>query len=56
MRRNDLYIVQGAFENGGAITIWDKAHDRFLVKLVYKNSVEIDGKMYYSTDFVYKEE
>lgn len=46
-----LKIINGTFENGCGITIHDTEKDNYYHKVVYKNSVEINGKIYYKEDF-----
>lgn len=46
-----LKIINGTFENGCGITIHDTETDNYYHKVVYKNSVEINGKLYYKEDF-----
>lgn len=50
-----LKIINGTFENGCGITIHDTETDNYYHKVVYKNSVEINGKLYYKDDFEMKE-
>lgn len=46
-----LKIISGTFENGNGITIHDTDTDNYYHKVVYKDSVEINGKIYYKNDF-----
>ena len=46
-----LKIINGTFEEGNGITIHDTETDNYYHKVVYKNSVEINGKIYYKVDF-----
>lgn len=50
-----LKIINGTFEEGNGITIKDTETNKYYHKVVYKNSVEIDGKLYYKEDFETKE-
>lgn len=50
-----LKIINGTFENECGITIHDTETDNYYHKVVYKNSVEINGKLYYKDDFEMKE-
>ena len=46
-----LKIINGTFENGCGITIHDTETDNYYHKIVYKNSIEHNGKLYYKDDF-----
>ena len=50
-----LKIINGTFEEGNGITIHDTKTDNYYHKVVHKNSVEINGKLYYKEDFKTKE-
>lgn len=46
-----LKIINGTFENGCGVTIHDTETDNYYHKVVYKNSIEHNGKLYYKEDF-----
>lgn len=46
-----LKIINGTFENGCGITIHDTEIDNYYHKVVYKNSIEHNGNLYYKEDF-----
>lgn len=46
-----LKIICGTFKNGCGITIHDTETDNFYHKVVYKDSVEINGALYSIDDF-----
>ena len=46
-----LKIINGTFVEGNAITIHDTNTDKMYHKIVFKNSVEINGILYYKDDF-----
>lgn len=46
-----LKIINGTFENGCGITIHDTETDNYYHKVVYKNSIEHNGNLYYKEDF-----
>lgn len=46
-----LKIINGTFAEGNGITIHDTDTDNYYHKVVYKNSVEINGALYYKDDF-----
>lgn len=51
-----LKIIKGTFEEGNGITIHDTETDNYYHKVVYKNSIEHNGKLYYKEDFESKED
>ena len=46
-----LKIINGTFEEGNGITIKDTETNKYYHKVVYKNSIEHNGKLYYKDDF-----
>lgn len=46
-----LKIICGTFKNGCGISIHDTETDNFYHKVVYKDSVEINGALYNIDDF-----
>lgn len=46
-----LKIISGTWGEGNGITIHDTETDNFYHLVVYKNSVEIKGNIYYKDDF-----
>ena len=46
-----LEIISGTFENGCGVTIKDTETNEYFVKVVYKNSIEHNGEIYYKEDF-----
>lgn len=50
-----LIIVNGTFEEGCGITIKDTETNEYYHKVVYKNSIEHNGKLYYKEDIETKE-
>ena len=49
-----LHLISGSFENGCGVTVWDKSTDKMYVKVVYKNAIEINGRLYSKEDIVIK--
>ena len=50
-----LKIINGTFENGCGITIHDTETNSYYHKVVYKNSIEHNDKLYYKKDIDNKE-
>ena len=50
-----LKIIKGTFEEGNGIIIKDTETNEYYHKVVYKNSIEHDGKLYYKEDLEAKE-
>lgn len=50
-----LKIIKGTFEEGNGITIKDTETNNYYHKVVYKNSIEHNGKLYYKEDIETKE-
>lgn len=46
-----LKIITGTFENGNGITIHDTETDNYYHKIVYKDCIEHNGKIYCKEDF-----
>ena len=46
-----LEIINGSFEEGCGITIKDTETNNYYHKVVYKNSIEHNGELYYKDDF-----
>lgn len=42
-----LEIISGTFENGCGVTIKDTETNEYFVKVVYKDSIEHNGQLYY---------
>lgn len=49
-----LYLLNGTFENGCTITILDKQSNKIYIKLVYKDSIEINNHLYFKEDITMK--
>lgn len=45
-----LEIISGTFEEGNSITIKDTETNSYYNKVVYKNSIEHNGEIYYKED------
>ena len=50
-----LKIIKGTFEEGNGIIIKDTETNEYYHKVVYKNSIEHNGKLYYKEDIETKE-
>lgn len=48
-----IKIINGTFETGNGLTLWDVETNRMFHKIVDNNGfIEIDGILYKSTDFI----
>ena len=46
-----LKIINGTFEEGNSIIIKDTETNEYYHKVIYKNSIEHNGELYYKEDF-----
>lgn len=50
-----LEIISGTFKNGCGVTIKDTETNNYYHKVVYKDSIEHNGELYYKEDLETKE-